>query len=304
VSAPLALEGIEFRYVRPEKGGVAQLFLVTSDLRMAHCRVVTEGEANPIFLSYGSLELNRSELLSSPWPNIRWNFDGAAKVVVNESLLAGAEPFFLHAYAKRDQPHDLDVRIRRSTLVGEYAIMDWRVEQVQPRPKEGHKPIRIQASESVFLLNNSEHMMLAVNCNVAGAYQDAAAAKALLRQTMSWTEERNLYPQERLLGLLDQKSGSLLPGDGYVCAHVDHWCKFWGIPPTKSIQGAARFQGAAAGMTERLRTNIQSLTPADFRLIKGSPGQGVSPGGKDLGADVDNVGPGEAYERWKKRQAR
>jgi hypothetical protein len=35
-----------------------------------------------------------------------------------------------------------------------------------------------------------------------------------------------------------------------------------------------------------------------FRLAKGSPGKGE--GGRDIGADVDLVGPGAAYEKWKK----
>jgi hypothetical protein len=38
----------------------------------------------------------------------------------------------------------------------------------------------------------------------------------------------------------------------------------------------------------------------DFRLADGSPGKGAGPGGKDIGADMDLVGPGEAYQRWKK----
>ena len=49
-----------------------------------------------------------------------------------------------------------------------------------------------------------------------------------------------------------------------------------------------------------LRAKVGQLSPGDFRLAKGSPGQGAGPGGKDLGADVDRVGPGAAYERWKK----
>ena len=48
-----------------------------------------------------------------------------------------------------------------------------------------------------------------------------------------------------------------------------------------------------------LDSKLHTLTPADFRLDKGSPGQGAGPGGKDLGADVDLVGPGAAYEKWK-----
>jgi hypothetical protein len=40
--------------------------------------------------------------------------------------------------------------------------------------------------------------------------------------------------------------------------------------------------------------------PDDFRLREGSPGYRAGADGKDLGADVDLVGPGPAYERWKK----
>jgi hypothetical protein len=41
------------------------------------------------------------------------------------------------------------------------------------------------------------------------------------------------------------------------------------------------------------------VTPDDFRLRGDSAGYRAGPDGKDLGADVDLVGPGAAYERWK-----
>ena len=44
----------------------------------------------------------------------------------------------------------------------------------------------------------------------------------------------------------------------------------------------------------------ERLTPDDFRLRPDSPGYKAGKDGKDLGADVDLVGPGAAYERWKK----
>src|SRR5262249_21259755 len=37
----------------------------------------------------------------------------------------------------------------------------------------------------------------------------------------------------------------------------------------------------------------------DYRLRADSPGKGAGKDGRDLGADVDLVGPGAAYERWK-----
>jgi hypothetical protein len=44
----------------------------------------------------------------------------------------------------------------------------------------------------------------------------------------------------------------------------------------------------------------EKLTSDDFRLHPDSGGYHAGSDGKDLGADVDLVGPGPAYERWKK----
>jgi hypothetical protein len=63
------------------------------------------------------------------------------------------------------------------------------------------------------------------------------------------------------------------------------------------LQGQIRFQGGAP--LSRLERAPDELTPDDFRLIEGSAGYRAGPDGKDLGADVDLVGPGTAYERWK-----
>ena len=40
-------------------------------------------------------------------------------------------------------------------------------------------------------------------------------------------------------------------------------------------------------------------SPEDFRLRPDSAGYRAGPNGEDLGVDVDLVGPGEAYQRWK-----
>src|SRR5262249_16464822 len=53
----------------------------------------------------------------------------------------------------------------------------------------------------------------------------------------------------------------------------------------------------------RARAASDTLAAADFRLHKDSYGKGKGAGGRDLGADVDNVGPGKAYAEWKKTPA-
>jgi hypothetical protein len=76
------------------------------------------------------------------------------------------------------------------------------------------------------------------------------------------------------------------------------WRKFWGSPETGSIQREIRYRGG--DLAGRLANGAEKLTPEDFRLRSDSAGYRAAPDGKDLGAEIDLVGPGLAYERWKK----
>ena len=50
----------------------------------------------------------------------------------------------------------------------------------------------------------------------------------------------------------------------------------------------------------KVKLSPELVTPEDFRLHPESRGYRAGKDGQDLGADVDLVGPGPAYERWKK----
>jgi hypothetical protein len=67
---------------------------------------------------------------------------------------------------------------------------------------------------------------------------------------------------------------------------------------TDYLEGKARYHGG--DLLAKLRTSPETVTAEDFRLQPDSPGWQAGPGGRDLGADLDLVGPGPAYERWKK----
>ena len=58
-----------------------------------------------------------------------------------------------------------------------------------------------------------------------------------------------------------------------------------------------QYQGG--NLFARLASAPDQLSPEDFRLLPNSAGYRAGMDGKDLGADVDLVGPGAAYERWK-----
>ena len=76
------------------------------------------------------------------------------------------------------------------------------------------------------------------------------------------------------------------------------WKRFWNDPQADMTEGRIRYQGG--DLLTRAGTAPDQLTPEDFRLRPDSAGYRAGKDGKDLGADVDLVGPGTAYERWKK----
>jgi hypothetical protein len=105
-------------------------------------------------------------------------------------------------------------------------------------------------------------------------------ALAELPNLLRWTEERNVYEVHTSYTNLAN------------IAHVRDWEQFWKVDRTGSLQGTLRFKlGAPFG---------PNLTPESFRLQSESLGQAAGRDGRDLGADVDLVGPGQAYERWTK----
>src|SRR6202008_4543331 len=79
--------------------------------------------------------------------------------------------------------------------------------------------------------------------------------------------------------------------------NLAEWNQFWGIKDTGSLQGSVRLRGNPKAM---VATAPETITPDDFRLRPDSAGYQAGKDKKDLGADVDLVGPGAAYERWKK----
>jgi hypothetical protein len=79
--------------------------------------------------------------------------------------------------------------------------------------------------------------------------------------------------------------------------HLESWQEFLGHPEPGSIVGIIRYSGG--DLRKRAALDPKELTPGDFRLRPDSAGYRAGPDGKDLGADVDLVGPGEAYQRWK-----
>jgi hypothetical protein len=125
----------------------------------------------------------------------------------------------------------------------------------------------------------------------------------LLLRLFDWQGRDNLYDAKA--PALDEDAGFLATSSQAGNQNSWHgpldlagWSKFWESAEPNSLEGRVRYQsGDLAG---RAAIAPHSITPQDFRLRPDSAGYRAGPDGKDLGADVDLVGPGPAYERWKK----
>jgi hypothetical protein len=112
---------------------------------------------------------------------------------------------------------------------------------------------------------------------------------------VDWREDHNLYqPGFNFLSVGDHQRPlePMRPRRSLA-----EWQEYWGLEDTGSLQGPIRFQREEVFPT--LPEPIETVTADDFRLHPQSAGARAGEDGRDLGADVDLVGPGPAYERWR-----
>jgi hypothetical protein len=120
-------------------------------------------------------------------------------------------------------------------------------------------------------------------------------AEKLLALVVDWREQGNVYSPAMTSIAWRSTAGDIhLPGS----ADLREWERLWGLTNTGSLEGPIRLQGG--DLLSRMGSQgPEKITPEDFRLRPDSAGYRAGKDGKDLGADVDLVGPGPAYERWK-----
>jgi hypothetical protein len=123
-------------------------------------------------------------------------------------------------------------------------------------------------------------------------------AKAGLRRVVEWKQQGDLFalrtaPAAKIRA--NQASGERI--DVAKIVSLADWTQFWGLPEGTVINGTVQYQGG--DLHRRAEAAPGQLTPDDFRLREGSAGYRAGPDGKDLGPEIDLVGPGPGYERWK-----
>jgi hypothetical protein len=199
-----------------------------------------------------------------------------------------------------DMPPGGEVRLTRNTLVSPDHLLilgvQWPPEEIEKFWGAG--PLRVEASANVLGGRALLTFLQEPASFPGGAAPKPADAEAMMLRMLAWRDRGNLYREGSASANWSVRS--LVPKATFPLAGKAQadWKRFWNDPQAELSEGRIRYQGG--DVLTRAGTAPEQLTPDDFRLRADSAGYRASKDGEDLGADVDLVGPGPAYERWKK----
>ena len=306
-NAPLVLEGLQLRKIgndRHPAGAIPKLVIAhNAGIRAANCRFVAVPDCVAVWADWSPLcELRNCEFLSEGlFSSIDHFLPRGGRLIVENNVMLGQDFGASFHYAQPGLA-DATVELTHNTMVVKNPIgifLDLPLAPLAPGADAPAKPIRLKASGN--LLDGQVQIMelfQSVGFLSIAKPLDVNNAQAVLGRLIAWEEQNNVYPKAvSLLGTYVSFPPRPLPA-GKTLAD---WNQFWGVRDTASLQGKIRYRGGDP--RSRPLTQLEQVTPKDFRLQVGSPGYKREKNGRDIGADVDMVGPGAAYERWKKTPA-
>jgi serine/threonine protein kinase len=289
-SGPLILEGLDFEHsVR----GAAAIF-AGGPLHVANCRFTRchlASDRSPI------VHVKNCQFVTNRGSPLR--IGRPMRVVLDNNVSITVAGFAAVSFTIRADTADCRLALSRNTLMGGGAItLQMRVGS---ESRDGNR-VQMDVVRNVLVGLGS-----AVHCNVVSdspallpaEWRNAERIERHLRQIVAWREERNVYGDGApLLGLSigPMQSFKSLPTTRPMRT-MAAYNEFWRQADDQSVHGTIHFQGGDLFAKAELAST--PLTHDDLRLSEQSAGRHAAPDGNDLGPNLDLVGPGPAYERWK-----
>jgi len=289
--ATLALEGIEIRADSGQHTGKVGILVKAHDaVRMTNCRLEMACSGGCVHASAG-LELRNCFLRDTADQGhaILW-YTSSDHLHIENCIVVGQ----LQVDTGKE-PRNATLLLNHNTLIDRHFSNNFNLilhESVaDERNTKREVLLRVSASQNVVQASGYALACWVASSNTTPITLDAA--EELLAQVVDWEEQSNLYrAEDGFLLMYDYALKSFQTSQ----TTLDGWNRFWGLEDTKSSTDLVRFAGG--NLLEKAASSYE-LRPEDFRLRRDSAGYQAGPDGKDIGANIDFVGPGEAYERWK-----
>jgi hypothetical protein len=293
----LVLEGLELHRGAPEDpayGAYAMIKTYQAPLHAGNCRF------RAAIWAYGPpfCVFRNCEFLAAAGVGVT---SRSAARIVFENCLRYRNTFPLSLVYDDLALRDVSIEIKRSTFLGDYALHTLGLRSPLPGPlddPQASKAFRFDVSESIFDAPSVLGFAQSPESPEKSAALPPADAEATLLRLLQWRGERNLFASGSS-SVIWISSGTQQPPHGPK--NLEEWKRFWATTEADSLERTVRFQGG--NLLSRGEADLDQLTPNDFRLRLDSPGYRAGNDGTDLGADVDLVGPGAPYERWKSTPA-
>jgi serine/threonine protein kinase len=301
--APLTLEGLDYRETRGEEFAFLFVHARAAPLRVANCRFERRHAGGLIQALRAPVEIRNSLLIDGDFNaalqgQARWE-DDKAMHLENNVFVSPARAVL--------QSVPRDVRgytyvLRGNTFVTGtpfgFGLPLPATSSSGPDAAAAPQRIRVHASENVFAASSALFAtnLLTPPTQAALPQLSAGDIDRIWQGLLAWREQRNLYPGGLRFRVLEHL-GKPLAGQTEIRTLKD-WLALWEATDTGSLQGPILFLGGDVARASLAPS--ASLRPDDFRLQEGSAGRGAAADGGDLGANMDLVGPGAAYERWKR----
>jgi hypothetical protein len=289
----LVLEGLEIRasFTSPDRTSPSDVLRAFGSLSIANCRLVLKtnsdlatadsNEKTNLIHSTGDLTLRNSQFIGCGRTVAGYGFLNGKKATIENCIFDGFAVFSIPALAH-------PIEFSRNTMVaGWRSPLGFIFNIADEADKSPARPI---AMNNNLIL--SRHGATEFFGNTDTQIQ-RPQLRVYLPSSLFFAGKDNCYSSEK---------GVLYFGLGTPDSSNDSKWKTWMDYSKRTEQlwtkGILKLTGGA--LLARLDSEPENLQPDDHRLRPDSAGYRAGPDGKDLGADVDLVGPGDAYERWKK----
>jgi hypothetical protein len=283
-------------------------------LHVANCRFVQNGGAS---LRGDTLacSVRHCEFTGTPSgpPYVDAALSNNGTITLENNLFRGLNnQMAFGTSCERSDVRDVVIHLNHNTMVGDVSIapgFDIVPNSAGPGAAPDRQPVRMHVSANLFFPchpGNSAccHLTLPDWTREDAKPLSAEEAERLLQRLIAWREERNLYGKGIRFAIIARPKVPGRPERGInnealpSGRTLSEWQRLWKAGDSGSAEGVIKYEGG--NLLAKMMSAPERVTPADFRLRPDSAGYRAGKDGKDLGADVDLVGPGPAYERWKK----